>query len=97
MRLHPTSLPGVPRCLGMTPTALSWHAACSHALLEQCVLCALFIFQAFAQAESQLFALYAKSDRSIFSLFIMRLSNEFAHLIPLESKLSGKGRVEKLL
>lgn len=65
-----------PVCFRVTPTEFICFTACSPALLEQCMLCALFIFLAVTQAESQLFALEAKSERSILAIFIIRLSNE---------------------
>lgn len=53
--------------------------ACLHSLLEQCMLCAMFAFQAFSQAEGQLLHLLcAKSDGSISPVFIFGLSNELS-------------------
>lgn len=65
-----------PVCFRVTPTEFICFTACSHALLEQCMLCALFVFLAVTQAESQLFALEAKSERSILAIFVIRLGNE---------------------
>lgn len=46
------------------------------------MLCALFAFQAFSQAEKQLLhSLCAKSDGSIFPVFIIGLSNELNRLV----------------
>lgn len=65
-----------PVCFRVTPTEFICFTACSPALLEQCMLCALFVFLAVTQAESQLFALEAKSERSILAIFVIRLGNE---------------------
>lgn len=46
------------------------------------MLCALFAFQAFSQAERQLLRLLcAKSDGSIFLVFVIGLSNELNCLV----------------
>lgn len=60
-------------------------------LLEQCMLCVLFAFQAFSQAERQLLHLLcAKSDGGIFPVFICGLSNEFNCLVAAVKQAQGK-------